>query len=96
MAVVRRPLCRCAKSSSRFAFVGITKYQIKRATDHQELIRARRDMAYKRQMSMERSLPEARAELRERAASTLEAQTEAEVEEGEGEGVVTAEGSLTA
>ena len=53
-------------------------------------------MAYKRQMSIERSLPEARAELRERAASTLEAETEAEVEEGEGEGVVTAEGSLTA
>ncbi|RPD62355.1 Pet127-domain-containing protein [Lentinus tigrinus ALCF2SS1-7] len=69
------------------------EYEIKRVEKHQELIRARREIAYKRQMNIARSLPDASPTLLEDDASAASTEP-AEAEEGEG--VVAAQGTLTA
>ncbi|RDX42492.1 Pet127-domain-containing protein [Lentinus brumalis] len=76
------------------------EYQVKRVDSHQELVRARRDIAYKRQECISRSLPETLPELQAEdasAASTSPVEAEVEVDEAdEAEGHVVAEGKLIA
>ncbi|KAI0699284.1 Pet127-domain-containing protein [Cerioporus squamosus] len=68
------------------------EYQVKRVDSHQELIRARRDIAYRRQENISKSLPDACPELAAEEASATSTEL-APAEELEGR--VTAEGKLT-
>ncbi len=91
------------KQSLISPYVGTIEYQVKRVDGHQELVRARRDIAYKRQESISRSLPETLPDLQAEdasAASTSPVEAEVEVDEAdeadEAEGHVVAEGKLIA